>query len=186
MALDLLLAAEGGHAHPEWYLDPHGIGLVVWTGLAFGIVLLILYKKAWGPLLVALDAREQGIAGQKAEADRLKAEAEKLRLQYEAKLEDARREATAIIAEGEADKKRIIEDAKHTADAEGKAIKERAQRDIQLARDKVLSEVQQDSVKLALRIAEKVIGAEVDAPRHKQLIDSIIASQNLPRSFAKG
>jgi F-type H+-transporting ATPase subunit b len=176
MPLDILLAAEGGHATHDWWMDPHGVGLVFWTGLAFGVVLLILYKKAWGPLLVALDAREQGIAGQVAEANRLKADAERLRLQYEAKLEDARREATAIIAEGEADKKRIQEEARQVAESEAKAIKERAARDVTLARDKALAELQQGSVKLGLQIAEKVIGAEVDAHRHRALIDGVVAS----------
>lgn len=172
----LLLASSPSGEHPPFYLDPHGFGLVFWTGLAFATVLLVLYKTAWAPLLAALDAREQGIAGQKAEAERLRAEAEKLKASYEDKLEQARREATAIIAEGEADRKRLIEDARHAAESEAREVKERTQHEIGLARDKAVAGLQQEAAKLGMLIAQKVLAAELDAAKHRAVIDATIAA----------
>lgn len=174
MNLDLLLAAEGGHG--AWWLDPHGVGLAFWTAITFGIVALILYRKAWGPMLEALDARERGIVGQKEEAERLRAEAEAVRRRYEEQLEGIRREAQQIINEGEADKKRILAEARALADAEAKAIRERAERDVRLAKEKALAEIKAEAVALGLSVAERVIGAEVDAARHKGIIDEVLAA----------
>lgn len=173
MALDLILAA-GDHAQ-HTLLDPHGWGLVFWTGVTFMLVVLVLYAKAWGPLLEALDAREQGIAGQRDEAEKLRADAAALKQRYEDQLEGIRKEAQAIIDEGEADKKRILEEAKAKADAEAKAIRERAERDIKLARDRALDEVSRQAVTIGMSIAERVIGAEVDAKRHAAIVDEVLA-----------
>src|SRR5688500_5893057 len=160
----LLLAVDG---HPPGYLDPHSYGLASWTAITVAVVALVLYRTAWGPLLEALDAREKGIVGQKEEAERIRKEAEEVRRRYEEQLEGIRKEAQQIINEGESDKKRILEEAHHRAAGEAQAIRERAERDIKLARDKALAEIKHDAVKLGLLVAEKVIGAEVDAARHR-------------------
>lgn len=174
MNLDLFLAAEGGHG--AWWLDPHGIGLAFWTAVTFALVALILYRKAWGPLLVALDARERGIVGQKEEAERIRREAEEVRRRYEEQLEGIRREAQQIINEGESDKKRIIDEAHARAAAEAQLIRERADRDIVLAKEKALAELKAEAIDLGMTVAERVIGAEVDAARHKGIIDEVLTA----------
>jgi F-type H+-transporting ATPase subunit b len=172
MTIALLLAAEG---HGQWWLDPHGFGLAFWTAVTFALVALILYRTAWGPLLEALDARERGIIGQKEEAEKIRAEAEAVRRRYEDQLEGIRKEAQQIINEGESDKKRILEEAHQRAAAEALAIRERAERDVKLAKDKALAEIKQEAIKLGMSVAEKVIGAEVDAARHRAIIDEALA-----------
>jgi F-type H+-transporting ATPase subunit b len=174
MTIDLLLLAASD-GHPPGYLDPHSYGLAFWTAITFAVVALVLYRTAWGPLLEALDARERGIVGQKEEAEKIRAEAEAVRRRYEDQLEGIRKEAQQIINEGEADKKRILEEAHHRAAAEAQAIKERAERDIKLAKDKALAEIKQEAVKLGMTVAERVIGAEVDAARHRAIIDEALA-----------
>jgi F-type H+-transporting ATPase subunit b len=176
MILDLmLLAAEGAHDVP-WWLDPHGLGLAFWTAVTFAIVALILYRKAWGPLLEALDARERGIVGQRDEAERIRLEAEAVRKRYEDQLEGIRREAQQIINEGESDKKRIIDDAHARAAADAVTIRERAERDVKLAKEKALAEIKAESIKLGMLVAERVIGAEVDAARHRTIIDEVLTT----------
>lgn len=171
----LLLAAEG-HGDTPPLLDPHGAGLVVWTAITFGCVLVVLYKFAWGPLMEALDKREASIAGKVADAAKVHAEAEVLRKKYEDQLESVRQEAQQIINEGEADKKRIIQEAQDKATSEAKAVRDRADREIHLAKNKALEEVKADAVALGVAIAEKVIAAEVDAARHKAIVDEVLAS----------
>ncbi len=171
----ILLAAEGGD-HPAWYLDPHGFGLVFWTGIVFALVALLLYKTAWGPVLQALDAREEAIGGSIASAEALKREAAEVKARYEEQLEKVRQEAQAIINEGEADKRRIIQEAQARANQEAAEIRARAERDITLAKTKALAELKQTSVTLAMAIAEKVIAAEVDAKKHKAVVDEVVAA----------
>ncbi len=179
MNLALLLAAAEGD-HPAWYLDPHGFGLVFWTGIVFGLVALLRSTVAGGPLLQALDDREDAIGGSIASAEALKREAAELKAQYEEQLEKVRQEAQAIINEGEADKRRIIQEAHVKASQEADEIRARADRDIGLAKTKALAEVKQDAVILAMAIAEKVISAEVDAKKHKAIVDDVVSS------YAKG
>src|SRR5262245_57203769 len=97
MSFLLLLVEEGAHEGGPMLLDPEGFGLVFWTAVTFLVVLIALYKNAWGPLMTALDTREANIAGQVADARRVKDEAEALRAKYEAQLEGIRREAQKII-----------------------------------------------------------------------------------------
>ena len=177
MNILLLLAESGGHSeHPAWWLDPHGPGLVVWTAATFAVVLMILYKLAWGPFVDALDKREEAIAGEVENSRKVRAEAEALKQQYEAQLEGVRQEAQQIIDEGEADKKRIIADAQSKATAEAQAIRDRADREIGLAKQKALAEVRKDAVTVGMAIAEKVINAEVDASRHQKIVDDVLAA----------
>lgn len=172
--LQLLAAGDGHHAPP--LLDPHGFGLIFWTGLIVGLVMIALYKLAWGPLLEALDKREQAIAGAIEEAAQTKREAEAVKQRYEDQLEQVRQEAQKIIDEGEADKKRILADARAKATQEADEIKARAERDISLAKNKALGEVKQSAAVLAMAIAEKVIQAEVDQGKHSQIVDEVLAA----------
>jgi len=169
----LLLQLASGDGTPA-FLDPHSWGLVFWTGTIFACVALLLYKMAWGPLLTALDEREQKISGAIDEAQSIKAEAEKTRQKYEDQMEKARAAAQEIIDEGEADKKRIIAEARNKAVSEADDIKARAQRDISLAKTKALAEVKDSATELGMAIASKVIQAEVDAAKHKTVVKGVL------------
>lgn len=169
----LLLQLASGEGTPP-ILDPHKWGLVFWTGLIFAFVALLLYKLAWGPLLAALDEREKKISGAIDEAQSIKAEAEKTRQKYEDQMEKARAAAQEIIDEGEADKKRIIAEARTKAVTEADEIKARAERDISLAKNKALAEVKDSATELGMAIASKVIQAEIDAKKHKAVVGDVL------------
>ena len=166
------LAAEGAEAQPS--LLAGDIGNVVWTVLIFVLVLVVLGKFAWGPILSTLQTRESFIheALAKAKADRDEAEA-RLK-QYEERLANARAEATAIVDEGrrdaEAVKRKIEADAKAEAD---KTI-ERAKHEIQIATDTATKNLYERSARLATEIAAKVIGRELSPQDHERLIAEAI------------
>lgn len=170
----LLLAEE--HGHEDWLLNPHGFGLVFWTGIVFALVAVLLYKLAWGPLLKALADREEAISGSIRDAQAIREEAAALKRKYEDELEHVRRDAEAIIEEGRADKARIVSEAHAVATQEAADIRARADRDIGLAKQKALADVKVHATKLGVQIASKVIAAEVDAGKHKAIIDEVIAS----------
>ncbi len=171
----LYLAATDGE-HPPVLLDPHGFGLVFWTAVIFGIVALLLYRLAWGPLLEALKAREEAITGSITSAEAIKKDAEGIREKWEEQMEGARQEAEAIINEGKADKAAVIRSANEQASREAAEIRARADRDIRLAKDKALSELKSDAASLGMMIAERVLAAEIDTQKHQGIIDEVNAS----------
>ncbi len=164
--------AERGAEAPSLFAGD--LGNSIWTLLIFILVLVVLGKFAWGPILNTLQTRESFIreALEKAKHDREAAEA-RLK-EYEQKLAAARGEATAIVDEGRRDadvvKRRIEAAAKEEAD---KMI-ERARREIQIATDTATKELYTLSAKLATQLAAQVIGRELTAQDHQRLISEAI------------
>jgi F-type H+-transporting ATPase subunit b len=177
------LAQEHGGEHEAAANNPFAgdIGNALWTLVIFGLVVVVLGKFAWGPLLKSLQAREEFIR-ESLEKARLEREMAELRLrEYEERLATARAEATAIVEEGRRDadavKRRIEEDAKREAD---KAI-ERAKREIQIATDTATKELYTLSARLATDMAAKVIGRELNPRDHERLIAEAIEGLNSAR-----
>ncbi len=171
----LAWGAEGGG---EVNLFAGDIGNAIWTLVIFLLVIFVLGKFAWGPLLNALQQREQFIRTslQEAKDDREAAEA---RLQeYEAKLQEATAEATKIVEKGrrEADnaKTRIEETARTEADK----MLERARREIDLAKQSAIKDLYATSAELATDIAGKVLKRELSAQDHERLIQESIEELN--------
>lgn len=173
MALPVL-AAEAEHGGEAPSLFAGDLGNSFWTLLIFVIVLVVLGKYAWGPILNSLQTRENFIreALERAKRDRDEAEA-RLR-EYEERLATARAEATAIVEEGRRDadvvRRRIEEDAKH----EGEKMVQRAKREIQIATDTATKELYQLSARLATDMASRVVGRELTTQDHERLIREAI------------
>jgi F-type H+-transporting ATPase subunit b len=162
------MAAEAEHEAPSLFAGD--LGNSFWTLLIFVVVLVVLGKFAWGPILNTLQTRENFIREALEKAKREREEAEERLREYEARLAGARAEATAIVDEGrrdaEAVKRRIEEDAKHQADL----IIERARREIQIATDTATKSLFTLSAKLATEMAARVLGRELTAQDHERLI----------------
>ncbi|MBW8876550.1 MAG: F0F1 ATP synthase subunit B [Acidobacteria bacterium] len=169
------LAQEAEHGAEAPSLFAGDLGNSVWTLLIFVVVLVVLGKFAWGPILNTLQTRESFIreALEKARHDREAAEA-RLK-EYEQKLAAARGEASAIVDEGRRDadvvKRRIEAAAKEEAD---KMI-ERARREIQIATATATKELYTLSAKLATQLAAQVIGRELTPQDHERLISEAIS-----------
>jgi F-type H+-transporting ATPase subunit b len=158
------------------------IGNALWTVVIFVLVLVVLGKYAWGPLLAGLQAREAYIreALETARRDRVEA-GDRLR-EYEEKLAAARAEATAIIEEGRRDaaavKRKIEEQAKQESD---KMI-ERARREIDVATAEATRQLYTLSARLATDLASRVLGRELDPKDHERLIAEAIAEISARRN----
>jgi F-type H+-transporting ATPase subunit b len=167
---------EHGGGHEPAANNPFAgnVGNVVWTVVIFGLVVLVLGKFAWGPLLRGLQTRENFIHEALAKAKQDRDEAEARLREYEARLAAARTEATAIVDEGRRDadvvKRRIEADAKAEAD---KMI-ERARREIQIATDTATQDLYRLSARLATDLAARVIGRELTPQDHERLIAEAI------------
>ena len=168
------LAQEAEHGAEAPSLFAGDLGNSVWTLVIFVIVLIVLGKFAWGPILKTLQSRENFIREALASAKRDREAAEARLKEYEQKLAASRAEATAIVEEGRRDaevvKRRIEAAAKEEAD---KTI-ERAKREIQIATDTATKELYTLSAKLATQLAAQVIGRELSPQDHQRLISQAI------------
>ncbi len=146
------------------------IGVALWTLVIFGVVIFVLGKFAWGPILGGLQEREKFIREslQKAKSDREAAEA-RLK-EYNEKLLAARGEATAIVDEARRDAdvvKRRIEDE---ARGEANLMLERAKREIGIAKETAVKELYILTAQLTTRAASKVLRREIQPSDHERLI----------------
>lgn len=152
-------------------IDPD---LAVFTAIVFVILLVILRKFAWGPIMEGLDKRESSIAGQIEEAKQSNEKAQQALAEYESKLAAAADEVKALLAEArqdaEATKERIVAEAEEAARRE----RERAIEDINLAKDAAVRELAQRSVDAAVTLAGQVLRKEVDSQQHSQLIQDAL------------
>ena len=150
------------------------IGNAVWTVVIFGLVVLVLGKFAWGPLLDSLQQREQFIRESldKARDDREQAEA-RLK-EYTEQLQAARAEATQIVNEGRRDAEVVKGRIEAEAQAEAGKMVERAKREIDLAKQTAVSELYSTSASLATQIASKILQRELKPKDHDLLITSAI------------
>jgi len=160
------------------------IGNALWTVLTFVLVLVVLGKFAWGPLLKSLQARENFIREALDKADQDRREAEARLKEYHDKLAAARAEATAIVDEGRRDadvlKRKIEDDAKR----EYELTIERAKREIGIAQETAVKDLYTLSAKLATGIAGRILEREIKPQDHERLIAESIAS--LTASGAEG
>lgn len=154
------------------------LGNAIWTLVIFVLVVVVLGKFAWGPLLNALQQREQFIRNslQEAKDDREAAEA-RLR-EYETRLQEATNEATQIVEEGRQDAERAKARIEETARTEADKMLERARREIDLARQSAIKDLYATSAELATDIAEKVLKRELSSQDHERLIQESIEELN--------
>lgn len=174
----LLVLQEGAHpAEPGTPVSPFEVnfGLFFWTWVVFFILLFLLKKFAWPSILKATVEREQKIAAQLADAERLNGEA-KAGLAAAARLQaDARASAHSLLAEAKASLEKERAAAVDKVKAEQDALVERARRDIAAERDKAISELRREAVDLAIAAAAKVIGKRLDSDADKQIVLDYLA-----------
>lgn len=139
-----------------------GLGLLVWTLVAFLLVFFILKKYAWGIIIKSLAERETGIAESLASAQKVKAEMAQLKSENEALMAQAREERTQMLKEAKETKDRIVNEAKDQAKAEASKIIADAQAAIQQQKMAALTDVKNQIGNMVIEVAEKVIRKQLD------------------------
>ena len=168
-----------GNSSDPLSIDPD---LALFTLLVFVILLIVLGKFAWKPIIEALERREQGIADHIAEAERNHNEAKALLAQYEQKLGLAANEVRELLEEARRDaehtRQSIVAEAK--AAAEGERV--RALNEIETATDAALKSLAERSAELAVELAGKILQTKLTAADHQRLIQDAMAK--FPESTA--
>lgn len=136
-------------------------GLLIWTFLAFLIVLFILGKFAWPAIVKGLKKREQSIADSLITAERVKEEMAQLKSENEALLAKAREERSQLLKEARETKDRIINEAKEQAKTEANKIIVESQAAINAQKMAALTEVKNQVGKLVIEVSEKVLRKEL-------------------------
>ncbi|WP_036060631.1 F0F1 ATP synthase subunit B [Leptospira weilii] len=146
-------------------------GLVVWTLITFLVVVLVLKKFAWDVILKALDERAQTVQNDIRKASELRSEAEALLKDYEARLDSAKDEANAIVAEAKSDALKLKNKLLEETNQEVKAQKDQAVKEIELAKGKALEQLQTQFVEMTITIAGKVLEKQLKAEDYKAFIE---------------
>ncbi len=174
LAIAVPAAAAGAEAEGGSNLFAGDLGNAIWTLVIFLGLLAVLSKFAWGPILGALQGREDFIrdALAKAKDDRDAAEAKLA--EYEGILDKARAEATSIVEEGHRDADVLRAKIEEKAKSEAEKMLDRAKREIDLAKDTAKKELYTVSGELSTRIASKIVGRSLTDADHQRLIDESI------------
>jgi F-type H+-transporting ATPase subunit b len=150
-------------------------GLSFWTLVVFGILVFLLSKYAWGPILGAVNAREAGIQSALDEAAARNAEAARLLAEQKEQLADARRQANELIAEGKAAGESVRKDIEDKARQEAQGIVERARHDIERERDAALDMLRKESVELALAAASRLMQENLNQEKDRALVERYLS-----------
>lgn len=152
-------------------VDP---GLMLWTIITFIVLLLILWKAAWRPIVDALDARAEKIRFEIDNAERTRQEADKLLTQHKVMMDNARNEASQIITKGREEAEKIKNEIVEKAATESRTIADRAKKEIDLAKDKALADIKNEVVLLSTEIASKIINKNIKPDDQKALVEEAL------------
>lgn len=171
-------ASDDPHATDPLSIDKD---LGFWTLIVFVVLLFVLKKFAWGPILDGLDKREGKIADDIARAESNRLESQKLLADYETKLAKAHEEVKAIVEEARRDAETTKADILAKAKADAAAEMARAKHEVEVARDQALQQLAQTSANLAVDLAGKIVQAKLNPADHSKLIADSLAK--LPASL---
>lgn len=149
-------------------------GLIIWTWITFIVVLLILRKVAWGPLLKSVEDREKNIVNAIESAKRERSEAEKLLAEQKTAVAQARQEAADQVRKTQAELEKFREELMGKARKEAEDLKTEARRTIDEERVKAVADIKGEAVRLSLQIAEKLLVEKLDDAKHQQLAQQFV------------
>jgi F-type H+-transporting ATPase subunit b len=173
-----VIAVDSG-AHEDEHAGPGlmdlSVPMMIWTWAVFGILFFILYKAALKPILAALDRREESIRNSVEEADEIKRTLAEIKSTQEGMLAEADAEAKAVVMKSRAaatEAARVIE---RKAKEDAQIVLENAQREIRTIREKAEASLKRDSAEMAITLAGKIIGENLDDERNRNLTDKLIS-----------
>src|SRR3989442_5935420 len=156
-------------------------GLFIWTIVTFLVLLALLAKFAWRPLLEALDTRQKAITKALDDAQKAKQELERLNAESAQIVARARVEADGIISQSRSDGERLRQEIRQKARAEADMIVKNAERQIQLETTRALDQIRHEAVDLSVMIASKIIQRNLSKEDNERLIDEALKQVERPR-----
>ena len=156
------------------------IGLIFWTTVVFSLLLVVLKKYAWKPILSAVDERNKSIEDALKAADKAKEEMLSLNADNERILMEAKKERDILLKEGREIKDSIIAEAKDKAKVDAEKILTIAKEQINNEKMKAITELKNQVAEISIDIAEKILKSELsDKNKQKELIAEALKSNEL-------
>lgn len=156
------------------------IGLIFWTTLAFVVLLILLRKFAWKPILSAVNTREESITNAMNAAEEAKKEMANLTSTNERLLKEAREERDSLMKEAREMKVEIIAKAKEEATSEGEKMIVNAKAAIETERKSAIADLKNQVASLSIDIAEKIVKGNLSGDdKQKQLVNELVEEVNL-------
>jgi F-type H+-transporting ATPase subunit b len=149
-------------------------GLFIWTIITFLVLLGLLAKFAWRPLLKALENRQETIRKSLDDAQKAKEELQRLQGESAQIIRQARIDAEAIIAKTRADADKLAEELRQKAREESEGIVKNAERQIQIETRRALQEIRSEAVDISVTIASKLLERHVSKEDNARLIDDTL------------
>ena len=147
-----------------------GIGLIFWQAVTFLIVLFLLTKFAWKPIMKALHEREASIEGALSAAEKAKLEMQGLKAENEKLLAQARMERDKILRDATEAGNNLVERAKEKANEEGARMIAMAREAIENEKRAAIAEVKNQAAALSIEIAERILRRELSDPQAQQAL----------------
>ena len=170
-----IILLEGGLLNP----NP---GLIFWTALTFLIVLLILRKIAWGPIVSMLEERSKGIQSAIDRAHSAKDEAESILKKNRELLAKADAEAEKIIREGREFADKVRSELTEKAQVESQKMIAAAKDEIEQEKRRALDVLRNEVADMAVKGAEKILRATLDAEKQKAVVNDMIREMSATRN----
>lgn len=170
-----LAAASGGQEEGGSFLVTPGLGLMIWTLIAFVTTMLILNKYAFPRIGEALEKRRLMIEGSIEEAQRARREADELLREYRERLKEAREQAEDIIIRSRKAAEKYEQEARERARKEHQEALEHTRREIEAETRRALDEIRKEVADLTVIATEKVARKSLDGDDHKRLIEEALA-----------
>jgi F-type H+-transporting ATPase subunit b len=149
--------------------------LGIWTVVVFGVLFLVLWKWAWGPMLQGLQNRERNIQGAIAEAQKAREEAQRLQEQWQQEMARAQEKVREIHDDARRRAQQNTDEMIAKARADIQAERDRLRREIETARDQALQELWKHTAQLATEISAKAIRRQLSPDDHRRLVDEALA-----------
>tara|TARA_B110000438_G_scaffold45849_1_gene45991 strand:+ start:7942 stop:8517 length:576 start_codon:yes stop_codon:yes gene_type:complete len=154
--------------NPLVQLDP---GLFIWTILTFLLLLMVLAKFAWKPLLEMLDERQKSIDDSLLSAEKARLELAGINKESEAILSKSRTQAQTIVADAKSAADKLKEDIVSKAKEEADGQLKKAKNQISVEKDRALLEIRQEVVELSITVAEKIIKKNLSKDDNTSIIE---------------
>jgi F-type H+-transporting ATPase subunit b len=171
MADEATPAAEGAaQVSPFAGPGPQQIITSLTTLIIFLLLVVLLGKYAWGPIIAGLKSREDKIRKDIADAETTRGQAEATLRQYTEKLKAAEEQVRQLLSQAATDAEKLSQSIRMRAQADGEEIKERATRDIESAKNQALREVYEKTADLATEVASKILRRSLNADDQRDLV----------------
>lgn len=149
-------------------------GLIFWTAVTFFLLLILLKKMAWGPILTALDERQKSIQASIDKAQKANADAETILAKNKAALAKAEAESERIIKEGREYAEKVRSEIVEKANTEARKLTEAAKAEIEMEKQRALTALREEVADLAVKGAEKIIRQNLDAQKQKAVVAAML------------